>query len=891
MEKMYPVFHPQTAQYRGLWSKPAIVTLQPGMFNTVKNWRIDDGVLRVRFPMTRSGTDAGATAVTGNFAGAWTGFINGVRKMVCVNVVDGSISEFSGIADGVRTALSAGSGKYGSTHLDTSFQTISFAVGKDTRSGKEYLVIQDGKSYARVWDPSETDTGEKIAINQPITLTTTTPAANSVLSMPKFVDVQDHTAVSYTNSHGTRFTAADGGTDPNNYISFAITTAATVNDTSQWTFSSIDFSACKDLYIYCKLGTAPNAYRSFVNQVKLELVDSGAGNTTLWDPSTASTSTTLERPLVIPIGTDGVSFLLKFPLGHVPTTSRDTVTGLLWTFKGTAPSVNQTLLFYCIMGSGLVMGQCAHALSLFNQGSRGESAGIWFDAQNTVGEFFRNLGGASTLTTTLPNDPRLFYRYNLNYINPTTAQMQAGVDAVNVYRADPNIDGDYSRRGWVKTRAIAAYSGGSWAFSADEAGVSGTTNGLQTVYDNEEAVDYNVLAPDLDCLSIPKGIWMHSTPERLFVCAYESTASYQAPAFSRLWASDVFNFSRFYRYHKTEDSGTSVALQGEIAICLKTMPTSVYGVSTMLMWTNEGVYRFSPTSSSAINALERIGPYGTWCPYSVAASKDALFWVDQSRVVRRYGYNGIEDLSSQSVQDKLDVAGGSTWALAGLSNSQLFFGGFWNERYYLSFDRDGTYSWANNNEQPMVYDTREWYGGEIGWLEDELGSSSYSTRFWLPAQTNLYTLSKDGFLYKYEDPAGVVGSGIVTDGYQYATGGVAVAGAGYTATLKSGALFALDGRGFVIRHSDAMCDDVASNVATYTYTYLPSGSAPTQTAVLDGSGSVTYACTTTPPSDVAEGRGIAASHQIVVASGAAGMRLYGLRFRFDESEYRPNANA
>lgn len=855
--------------YMGLWSKPALAALGLGMMSISKNFRFDGLVPKVRYPMTRSGTDAGATAAGSAWVGEWEGFLNGTMYCV-VALANGTIYSMTPWASGLRTLISATSGKYGDTRLDTLFKMVWMAPAKDSRTGIEYLVIGDGKSYCRVWNPNEADAGEKIAVNEPITPPSANPAQGIVPTFPKKFTLSDAANTSFVNSDAD-VVATEAGGSTASYIILTILSTVDSGDNSIMTMgSAIDLSGCPQLIVYIE-----STYTTFEQNVKFALIDS-TGNTTIWDPS--ATATILKRPLKIAIGSTGKRHLLVFDINAVPAANRDAVTGVVATFVGTAPASTQVVNILGVMGSGVIQGQALPAITLMNSGSRAESPALRFQSKDITPEYMKNLGCRQDENTILPVHPGILYQYNIPYQNPTQAQLDKGVDTLVVYRSDAGED--ISKRGYVASVSIAAWTA-SWALTN-----GGTVGGISVYSDNTDinSKDNTILAPDANTLTIPKGIWGYGTNERLFVLAWETTGGYNSPSFSRMWASSVFSMFRFRRTHRSEQDGTSRAFQGETAIAMRLM--SSFGPPVMGLWTNSNFYTFSPTSATLINFLEWKAPNGTWCPYSVAAGPRQVWWVDQDRKVQEYSQGGIRELSSQTIQDKLDLVGGTTWQAAGQGNGVLFFGKAFNERYYLSCDQSGTISWTTGAESPLIFETRlNRLGQEYGWVEDELGAATYSTRFWISAQGSLYTLSKDGFSYRYEDPS----SGQKTDGYQYATGGAPVAGTAYSATLQTGADNFGFASGLAIVRSKIWCDDVTGGAAALTYTYYPGGSAPTQSIPIDGSGTMVWATASSPPSSVSDGSGTHAAIKIVfsAALGVAGMNFYGWKAEIEPRDYRP----
>jgi len=855
----------------GQFSKKSPVMLDAGEFATVENFRLDELIPRVRWGMARTGT-ASVLGLNGDFCvGQWAGLLNGVFYLVQAWYINATsnIAIYAGTDPGgnlSEVTSNTGATKYGVTRLSSLYVQVSFAPFKDLRTGKEYLVIQDGVSSPRIWNPAESTSNQKVAINAEVTLPTVGPTHAGVLTFPIYFSVKDAANTSYATG-GSGFSGSDttgsGSSSTANYPTLTITTGVTSpgsgSDYVTVTLGTKDLSGCPQLALLYK-----TTYADFFEKVKIEIVDSGAGNTTIWDPSASSSIYRMDK---INADTDSETFFALFAIDQIAAASRDAVTGLKFSWVGQSdPSATQTFEIYMVAGTGKIRGNALHSFAYLNSGSRSESAAIWLGAEHYQGEYVRNLGARQDLAVRIPNDARCFYQYNINYQNTSTADRDVGVDSLVVYRSD--VGESPGLRTYVATSTIASYSGG-WSFS------SGSAGSLVTYSDNTpvEDKDVSVLAPDLNTGTIPKGIWMLSVNDRLLVLAYDSTGSYNAPAYSSLWASD-YGGIRFRRTHKFETDGTRVAFQGEILTCAVQMPTSVFGVNTVLLFSNKAFYRITATSATLINRPERVGSYGTWTPYAVATSSDSVFWLDQLRHVRKYGSGGTTDLSALSVQDELDVIGGNAWAIGSTGNLWAAYGTFFDEKYYISFDRSGTYSHISGREQPLVFDTRVG-----GWSKDTIGSNSLSTRFWAVFNSQLWVQSKDRYTYQY-DRSATLTDGAVLD--------PATSGTAFSATLKGG--FGLPGRdtGMVFHQMHFLIDDVTGGSVAVTANYLPTGTA-TANASIDGGGTINFCCTDDVDTTAGDGAGTALQVQAVFSanSGIGGMRLYSSEIAVEPLQYNP----
>lgn len=855
------IFDAKTQRFGGLFSQANATTLPAGFYSVAKNWRFDEALPRGRWGM---GKINNATLATGHTVGTWSGTLNGQPYQIWAQYVD-SISEIvlykhTSFSTLDEITVTTGSFKYQDTRIaysspGTAGNPIHMAAVKDRSNGKEYLIIGCGEDYARVWDPTVSTSGSSVAINQPMSTTPEkTPLRQALVTFPKFYPLYDAASQSYTNLDGVDFFLDDVGTSSTtNYVVLRATSSAAVDDTADFNFvSAVDLSACRQIIFYYE-----STWTSIWEKVGVTLGENATyTDRAVWDPS-ASPRT--NAPIIIPADTSGKRWYAVFSLDHIASANRDAVDDIRLTFERGTLSSTQTVNFFGIFGSGKILGQAFHALSYFNEGSRAESPGIWFNPEHYVGEGLRNLGVRASDESTLPNDPRVYYDYKLFVPNPVTADLEAGWDRIRIYRSD--VGEQPLERTLVTAYTVGSYAAG-WTFA------SGSSGSLLTLTDNTAVGSKNtsIPAPDYNTLTIPKSSALLYETGRLFAISYAASAPTGVTTSpSTLWASDLNHFSRFRYFHQSEDQGTTCQLANEIGHELKSMPTAMRGVPACYLWTNESLYRFSPTTGTQINQLERVAPYGTLTKFSIATSQDSVYWLDQARIVRRMSPRGIEDISSFAVKDKLDQIGGAAFYLLGLYGGWfLAFGAFHNEKYYLSFDRDGSTSASSNIEEPLVFDER------LGvWVEDDLGgTTTYSARFPTSFRGKLFVASIDRRIYEYEQ------SGALTDGYdsQNPTPG----GTAFDLTLETGYLQpSMDG-GFVVESMKVMCDGMTGLAGTGTATYLPDGSAPTFTLDLDDASSVIWSHSTKASPVSGKGHGVSAKLKIVfsASAGTGGMRLY-----------------
>ncbi len=852
----WTILHPQQAPFRSLRSAVPDVALGQGEFSQAVNVRVGAGnVPQFRYPAVIEGS-GGTTTFSGTPVGAWTGILNGAKTSFLITQVSSNpcTALQVSIPTNTYTSRTQSSGQYGDTRFTSSPQIFSFAVVKDARKDREYLVIQDGTNSPRVFD----SVANTMAVNQAISAPTKNPSYPVIATFPKFFTCKDASTTTYTNSTAARHALADSGaSSTDNQLAWTIDSTVLSGDTAQVVFgTAIDLSACDQLLFFIE-----TTYLEVFDRMKVELKE-GATYTTIWDcddttskyqKSTYSIDTQLKRQFV------------SFSIAHVPTGDRDAADGIRFTFGSTvsAPSVDRTVAIYMIAGSGKVRFPALHAISYMNDASRGESPGLWFTLQDYKGELVKNLGAKNSLDVRLPLDAQFFYQYNITFQNTSTTERDRGVDYLNIYRTD--IGENTALRSYVTRQQIASYSAPNWSFS------SGSALSLRTYSDNNsvETKDPTVLAPDELTQTIPIGTWMSTATDRLFVCGLGGSNRNNA-----LWASEYRNPFRFRRSHDTETDGTRIDFAGELVTASLARPTSGLGLDDLVVWTDQYLYTIDATSASAINRPTRIAPYGTLTPYTVASSDQGIYWLDQEKHVRYWAGGEVEDLSALTIQNKLDTVSTSWPLLVYPETNRCAFGGFWNRRYYLSVDQSGSTSWTNR-EEPLVFDTRNG-----GWVEDDIGGSTVSTRFWLPVNNKLYVVSKGGNIPAYESTQGT------TDGHIAETNS---AGSSYTATLETGMMLTAmpwEGEGIVVREQDFLLEDVSSGSIALTNTYTPSGATATSTASVDGT--TTYAwVTSTTPTTADNGEGVGVKLKAVFSGTIAGKFLHAWRALVDRIHLPP----
>lgn len=407
-----------------------------------------------------------------------------------------------------------------------------------------------------------------------------------------------------------------------------------------------------------------------------------------------------------------------------------------------APEADQVINVYMIAGSGKTQGGANFAISAYSSDTRQESPALVLTQKTEGGpEFGGGTDNAGYIK--IVEDPRVFYDYAVYVPTPTTAQKNAGIDYVIVYRNDFGTQGYY----YTTNVKVASYSG-SWGFSG------GTGPGQAVFVLNSGGVldqSKDMLDTDYVCLQV--GTAMAASSSRFFSTALEGGA------ISRLYYSKVdrqFAFRKFIQQvdgNFVDNSGGSFVADGQIIQAIvpigsfagsaESLGTPTVGSTTLFVLTNTNAYMLSGFDALSLNRPIPKGPYGTLAPLSVARSLIGFYFLDQRGQVRFYDGTYFRPISVNMVDNKTIPIPGSrkVWVSGAAAN----------ESYYMGYSPVG----QTTNTNCLVWNER------LEAWESEDTFSGFTAGFIIPAYNSVTglvrllvfdTVGGNGACYEYLQP-------------------------------------------------------------------------------------------------------------------------------------------
>jgi hypothetical protein len=740
------LYNPLDAPIAGMFSAAHPTSLQPGQFPLIQNFRFDDATLQVRQPtINRNATGLPTGSNIGR--GLWAGKLDGSQYIVCA-VYDGSKVGLYVSTNGVAfSAITASTGAYGDTRLTDTGVPVAFAVIRDPVLEKDYLAVQNGTDYPRVYSPTAANS-QFVRIQSPVTAPTSlsdyapkvAPAAIAVL-----------TSGVTTASTGTTFSGITYGTDFGGGPSFSKFTYAApmLTDTATISFTAANFSSATQIAL--AWGTSLGAsFDGFRQVFKVEVHDAVGGYTTIYDPTAGSNPTNVgEYANTVPSGSlwQG-QYTVVFDISAV--TVRTQIDKIRLTVVATSATLPVTRFWLAAIFGGTATGawnlsdQNASSLigssylaAYMNSGSRGESAGVvlapiqggnnsplWpvLGGQDLTG--FSGYYGPNNIEA----DTYAKLGITVPFPNTTTPQRDLGVDTLNVYRQDLGS----SEYLFAFSVSLATWGGASWAF---------THTGSDLYYSQDTAgllgLSISRFGPDAYAQTMPVGSCVIYANSRSFVgqTGASWTSEYNAPWRFRPYLTIQNGVPQ-------ERSGSRVQFAGETAIGYASASASVLGASTVFLFTDKRTYSFSGFDGYA---LARPGsPYAVGCTArgSIQTYKDAIFFLDDQGQQRRFAYNyaGTEEAMRPISRRVVDDITRSIPA----SRLPFVTSGIYQDRYYMGYTPSG----GSENTRALVWDEYV-----AGYMQDTATSEVAFAVATLSGVVLLLAQGSDGKIYSHEDPA------------------------------------------------------------------------------------------------------------------------------------------
>ncbi|MGV3613830.1 MAG: ubiquitin-activating E1 FCCH domain-containing protein [Fimbriimonas sp.] len=337
--------------------------------------------------------------------------------------------------------------------------------------------------------------------------------------------------------------------------------------------------------------------------------------------------------------------------------------GIRLTASGAVPEETRNFYLYTVATSGQVDGGANFAVAYFSSGSRAE--GVALPAKSGQGASLQSMGGAS-LAADYRWNPGTQFRTCYRLAIPGTQALAGHPDYALVYRSDAYLAED----GTVQYGSYFLAHGADGVVPLPESEGPGFTNDYVVSAES----DITRTAKDVGHLPIPAGRHFASANDRLFV------AGTAAPA--ALWVSADRDPFAFRQIPEVDDDGnqeprsaTYRTFGGERVTALLRMQGDLYGVDTLLLWTDRGLYRLGGFDSRQMLQAGRLSEVGTYRAPGVAPDGGRVWYLDVEGQVRATnGALASQSMAEHKVDDLLRAGDLSeAYGVAAFEAFRLFF--------------------------------------------------------------------------------------------------------------------------------------------------------------------------------------------------------------------------
>ena len=639
----------------GMESYPDPITIGRGKWKQLTNTRRTKRSVRVRDGIAKltSATPGGGTAV---FRGADIVNVDGTAVWVAAYLISAAVriyrldpSTYSW-SSGVGTELTAASGKYGSTRLSDAW--VEFAVTYDAAAGKSYIVATNGTD-SPLWIDITAASGARVAAHASITFPTDNPMQGVLARFADFVQISGASPPTYTVSTAAEFNIADTGTSPNNYALVSID--STISG-SEWIkidtgAQNLEIDAGKHLAVHWE-----SSFRNFWDNVRIEFSHDDATYVEAWD---GSDSPNRYEKRVVSNDPEGKKIWTAFDISHLAV-GANVMRYIRITWVGNAPSVDVTLNLYNVVITGSNPGLSLYEGTYFNSGSRGESKPFLADQATTAR--VKEMGGPVLNDMRIPFDLKLYYVYDVTFINITQAMANVGVDGVRLYRRDAlgnDQQGNiiYESRAYLETTSTRASYAAGWTVTGTVAGkVSETGLGVWRSGRNP-----TVWAPGDSHLCMPKCATVASIGKRLVIGNVNTGSARSAD----VWVSEDGNGGRFatrVSYINDDlslpdpDSPTRHTFDGETVLRVFRLNGPVAGPQSFLVATNLRMWMIGGVTSIEPSRAIPLAAVGLASARAICQSKYAVYFFSNEQEMCRLVGADVKPLSFRTFEDKLSAA-------------------------------------------------------------------------------------------------------------------------------------------------------------------------------------------------------------------------------------------
>jgi len=594
---------------RGMQSDPDPSTLAPGIWRLLQNLRCRKNTVYVRNGSSKI-CDTVPVA-NASLRGYWTGYLNGAIRLVGAFRVGAYTRLYAyDLSGNTWSELTVSSGR-----MSTDGQ-VQFAAAK-TRSGEsvtgiDILIAANGSDVPTIWkvaantcsplvDPSKFASGRQ----QPYFQNSVNMQAGTFTR-----NRSDVAKFQITNPGDSFLLTVDASCTPGQYVSFVSSGGGNFTEKINSTVNSMTLNG--QLGILVMNATSTSAYDRIT---KIE-VWNGTAWSTLWDPTSATTGTYVVRTL------PGVTSYANVRLFCYPANDLEgtTVTGIKFTCD-TGPSVGTETCTIAYAGTtGKCLSSTLFASSVKNKASYAEGTAVVAKMQDAP-TFYNLLGSSLAAKVRLPIDASVLCSYYTAFMCPYG--FSTSVSSVDLY---------------------ASIGGTPFGYVSEDGGTSVNANTRYDTYVTSCQPDYLYTAYDDQCRLIPTGGALASANGRVFV---GSGADLWASALDdpMKWRGAVIVDSRG---NVDETSSVYRTFQGEKITAINPLSGTVFGVSSILVWTLGNTYRVTGSTASEIGSyVAVVGHRGTRHPYSISIMDGAVWFLDSENHVRYT--NGGNDSAAVSL--------------------------------------------------------------------------------------------------------------------------------------------------------------------------------------------------------------------------------------------------
>lgn len=672
------------------------------------------------------------------------------------------------------TEFTNSSGAYGDSRLTDTGEYVHWAMAYDQPSGMHRVVVQNGVDYPRMIAfaspplPSYYSAG---AVHQPIAWQNRTSTPKAMFKLPVSFTISGGSMPTYTNS-GANFVLASSGSSPNNFPRLTVGTSTATNDTaklSAFSGGARDVTNCPELYFLYDTSD-----ETVWDNLKIEILDTATW-TEIWNGSDAKY---LRK--VVPFDYNSSRAIAGLLIDHV--SDRNAISEIRFTWIGTsAPSAAITLDLLMVAGAGKVEAGTQFGATLFCLDSLAESPGLVFE--NVGSQRIADLGGPLLGGARFPTRSGLSFSVDLTYLNVSLAQVAAGVSRIRFYVLEPG-DLDFA---YFSSATVAAYSGGSW--SASGTANTQTTTTISSIDPSAKMRKWTLPGEEHQCIPIGKA--MANVGGRLFVGAKTTST------FGKLMISALDLPTRFYVDAPDADDETAALSEIYDSESIERMYpiANVSGaLQTCLIFTDRSVTAKDGVTRSSLSRRMRVAEMGTQSPWSVAAVRGDVFFLDTEMRVRRIVGGQASDISSNVVDDQFQgIPASRRPFVSGVSH---------DECYKVAFTASG----GSTNNRIGVYSLDDGAWWAIDRLNSPVTAEQLISSFDSTVKSlRLYTIGSDNKPYELEKSGQSVDHG---------TSGIAI-------VLTYGG-FGVDFlRSFFVDRVGVVMDKQSTGSLTTTRTYYP----------------------------------------------------------------------